>query len=271
MSIAIGRAAYQSKRWYAALHVSRQSGLCVAADSKMGRGILVNKKMMIAFLPCRAGSQRVPHKNTRPFAGSADGLVGIKLDQLLECPVIDQIVLSSNDPEVLAIADKRQAAAGARLSIDHRPDHLCSSATSTDEVIDYVPKVIDQGDVLWTHVTSPFFGADDYSASIIAYRDALAACAHDSLMGVTQLHTFLWDQTGPLNYDKTIERWPRTQTLRPVFEVNSAIFIAPIEIYRRLGDRVGDRPLLYAIGKEKTVDIDWLEDFKLAERLWQLR
>ena len=71
---------------------------------------------IVAFLPCRAGSQRVPHKNTRRFGDHEDGLVGIKLEQLVACESIDEIVLSTNDEAVLAIGHQwidPQAAVGA--------------------------------------------------------------------------------------------------------------------------------------------------------------
>jgi CMP-N-acetylneuraminic acid synthetase len=224
-----------------------------------------------AFLPCRAGSQRVPRKNTRPFADRADGLLGIKLEQLLSCQALDAVVLSTNDPEVEAIAAPHIARSDGKLRLDRRPDHLCSSSTSTDEVIAYLPSVIPEGDVVWTHVTSPFFGAADYSAAIATYRAARATGSHDSLLGVTELRTFIWDARHPVNYDRAVEKWPRTQTLTPLYEVNSAIFIAGTETYRARGDRIGETPLLYAIPKDRTVDVDWEEDFIIAAELWRLR
>lgn len=223
---------------------------------------------MIAFLPCRAGSQRVPRKNVRPFADRADGLLGIKLEQLIACPELDEIILSTNDPDAIAVGERFLSASSGRLRIDRRPDHLCSSSTSTDEVIAYVPSIVPVGDVLWTHVTSPFFEAQDYSDAIAAYRGATAC---DSLLGVTELRTFMWSQTGPLNYDRAVEKWPRTQTLQPLYEVNSAVFIAPVDIYRRDSDRIGSHPLLHAIPKSKTVDVDWEEDFVIASELWRMR
>jgi CMP-N-acetylneuraminic acid synthetase len=224
-----------------------------------------------AFLPCRAGSQRVPHKNTRPFAGEADGLLGIKLGHLLATPEIDEVVLSTNDPLVIAIGERHLGPAAGRLRIDLRPDELCSSATSTDEVIGYVPRIITEGHVLWTHVTSPFYDAPEYSAAIAAYRAALAAGTHDSLMGVLELRTFMWGPEGPINYDRNVEKWPRTQTLPPLYEVNSSIFIADLAIYRDRQDRIGARPLLHPVSKDKTIDVDWEEDFLLAAELWKLR
>lgn len=226
---------------------------------------------MIAFLPCRAGSQRVPQKNTRPFADEENGLLGIKLRQLLATPEIDEVVLSTNDPLVIEVGERFLPEVGARMRIDHRPDHLCTSTTSTDDLVGYVPSIIPSGDVLWTHVTSPFFDTKEYSAAIQAYHSDIASGVHDSLMGVLELHTFLWSADGPVNYDRAVEKWPRTQTLPPFFEVNSSIFIANTDIYRKRSDRIGTHPRLHAVPKSKSMDIDWEEDFYLAAEIWKLR
>ena len=59
---------------------------------------------VIAFLPCRQGSQRVKNKNIKPFAGIEGGFISIKLTQLLKVEAIDKIVVSTNDVEVKRIA-----------------------------------------------------------------------------------------------------------------------------------------------------------------------
>lgn len=55
---------------------------------------------LIAFLPCRAGSQRVPFKNTRQFDGDGRSLFDIKMQQLIACPHIDRIVVSTTDDAI---------------------------------------------------------------------------------------------------------------------------------------------------------------------------
>ena len=40
--------------------------------------------MITAFIPCRAGSERIAKKNTKLFAGKEGGLLAIKLEQLLK-------------------------------------------------------------------------------------------------------------------------------------------------------------------------------------------
>lgn len=219
---------------------------------------------MRVFLPCRKGSERVPQKNVRPFGGEPHGLLGIKLTQLLLIHAIDEIVLSSNDEDVFRIAEHYS---DKRIRVDHRPDALASSSTSTDALIEYVPSIIDSGDVLWTHVTSPFCDASVYEACIHAYYERQKD-GFDSLMSVTELRTFIWDESGPVNYNPEKEKWPRTQTLKPLYEVNSALFIAPIETYRDRHDRIGARPYLYTLGARESFDVDWPEDFELAEKMW---
>jgi CMP-N-acetylneuraminic acid synthetase len=226
--------------------------------------------MITAFLPCRAGSQRVPLKNTRPFAGVQDGLLGIKLQQLLECDAVDRIVLSTNDDVVIEIA-ARLAGNDARLAIDVRPDELCTSETSTDDLIAYVPSVIRSGDILWTHVTSPMVTSGDYSAMIEAYRAGLTRGSSDSLMAVTPIQQFLWSTSGPLNYDREIERWPRTQTLEKIYAVNSAAFILNQHLMAGLKDRVGARPLYFELDEWTAFDVDWPQQFNIAETLYTAR
>ncbi|TCP20736.1 hypothetical protein [Rhodovulum adriaticum] len=46
----------------------------------------------------------MPRKNIRPFGPFAHGLLEIKLGQLLACPEIDRVVLSTNDEEILDFA-----------------------------------------------------------------------------------------------------------------------------------------------------------------------
>lgn len=218
------------------------------------------------FLPCRAGSERVPKKNTRTFAGVEGGLLKIKLSQLVSCREVDAVVLSTNDQEVIDIAE---AMSDNKIIIDRRPEHLATSKTSTDDLVRYVPEVIADGVVLWTHVTSPFIDGSVYDKAIVQYKDLLAKGTHDSLMSVTPLRTFIWDKSGPINYDRNKEKWPRTQTIDPVFEINSGIFIAGIDVYRNLQDRIGEKPYLFETDDIESFDIDWEEDFYIAEAIYQ--
>lgn len=220
--------------------------------------------MITAFLPCRLGSQRVPNKNIRVFAGIEGGLLKIKLEQLLNTKKIDKVVLSSNDPRVLELGLKYK---NERLIIDERPEHLGNNKTTTDELIKYVGTIISEGHVLWTHVTSPFLNENDYNRIIECYFEALDD-GYDSLMTVLKLQGFIWSKSKPLSYVRKELKWPMTQNIESLYEVDSGVFLSSINNYKKLSDRIGMKPFLFEQKKAKSIDIDWPEDFDLAEKLW---
>ena len=220
-----------------------------------------------AFLPCRQGSERVPRKNIRPFGMFKSGLLEIKLQQLLDCDAIDLVILSSNDVEILDFA--ASLSAGSRLITHRRDEALSASATSTDNLVGHARSLVEplapDGHILWTHVTSPFVTAAQYYKIVAQYRTALQH-GYDSLMTTTLVQSFLWTEEGPLNYDRKVEKWPRTQTLKPLHEINSAAFLAPVSVYKKYEDRIGTKPFMYRLEKLMALDIDWEEDFVIAEQ-----
>lgn len=205
----------------------------------------------------------MPRKNIRPIAGKSFGLLEIKLDQLLSSTMINKVLLSTNDEEIMDFAASLR---DPRLEVRTREESLASSSTSTDDLIEYVGSQVEEGHVIWTHVTSPFIGAREYDEILRTYLRELEN-GYDSLMTVTELQGFIWGEAGPVNYDRSIEKWPRTQTLDPLYEVNSGAFIAPVNVYRKRKDRIGSSPFKYKLSKVQGFDIDWEEDFQIAEAL----
>jgi CMP-N-acetylneuraminic acid synthetase len=218
---------------------------------------------IVAFLPMRKGSQRIKNKNIKDFADVKGGLTFIKISQLLKSTKIDKIIVSTNDDEVKNIALSFK---NSKIVLDDRPEQLASSTTSTDDLINYLPSIIDSGIILWTHVTSPFVTENIYDKMIEKYLEKVNE--NDSLMSVTKIQKFLWNKDRPINYDKSKEKWPRTQTIEPVYEINSGAFISEIEVYKSLNDRIGNKPYLYELSDKEAFDIDWNDDFDIAEVLW---
>jgi CMP-N-acetylneuraminic acid synthetase len=219
---------------------------------------------MKAFLPCRAGSQRVKFKNTRPFAGNKNGLLGLKLEQLIDCTEIDEIIVSTNDPLVEVIAESFKS---PKVRVDNRPDYLCDDDATTDSLIDYVANLFLNEHFLWTHVTCPFFDSECYTKAINNYLLCLKNQTHDSLMGVKRIQTFLWDQDGPL-YNRDKLKWPFTQSIEPIYEVDSTIFIVHSDLAKSLCDRIGVNPFLFENDSIASFDIDFTSEFTAAEKLW---
>ena len=211
----------------------------------------------------RTGSERVPNKNKKTFSGIQGGLCRIKIEQLINCNLIDTILVSTNDTEVVRITNLFNS---KKISIDIRPDELASSSASKDDLIKYAPEVMPNRHILWTHVTSPFVSSNNYSQVIEKYLENLRH--FDSLMTVTKLQKFIWNDSEPVNYNRNLEKWPKTKTIEPLWEVNSGIFLAHKSIYEGNKDRIGDPPDLCQLSNEVAFDIDWMQDYKIAEALY---
>jgi N-acylneuraminate cytidylyltransferase len=208
----------------------------------------------------------VKDKNTREFANIKGGLLKIKLEQLINCKNIDEIVLSSNDDESLLLGYEF-AKINPSIKVVKRPDYLALSNTSLIDLVKYVPTVVSNKHVLWTHVTSPFISSADYDEIIDKYFTNLLE--YDSLMTVKKIHNFLWDiESNDLINRVNDEKWPRTQDLKPFYEIDSGVFISKISNYISLNDRIGQKPYLYVQEGLKSFDVDWEDDFKLAEILY---
>ena len=217
------------------------------------------------FLPTRKGSERVKNKNTRPFAGIEGGLVENKVRQLLDTKRIDEILFSSNDETCMEVADKLK---DSRLRIIPRPEKLCLSTTNLQDLICYVPTITDAEHILWGHVTTPLCGADQYDAGIQLYLDRLHE-GYDSLVGVKELKNFLLNKEGKLVNNTTDIPWPRTQDLEPLYEINHTMFLAKREVYVEQKNRIGQKPLLHVMDEMHSFDIDWEEDFTIAEVMYK--
>lgn len=218
------------------------------------------------FLPTRKGSERVKSKNTRPFAGIEGGLVENKIKQLLATKHIDEILFSSNDEMCIAIAEKY--ASDSRLRIIPRPNELCLSTTNLQDLICYVPTITNADHILWGHVTTPLVEAKVYDTAIEQYLSKITK-GYDSLVSVKELKNFLLNQEGKLVNNTTDIPWPRTQDLEPLYEINHAIFLAKRSVYTEQKNRIGQKTLLYIMDEIHSKDIDWEEDFKIAEIMYK--
>ena len=223
-------------------------------------------KEVTAFLPCRKNSKRILNKNIRPFAIYEYGIFELKINQLISCNDISKIIISTDDPQIIKLAKLFINKGIKEIILDIRAEFLCSSKTTTDQIIKYASSLIDSGIVLWTHATSPFVNSKIYSDAIKKYFDNLSY-RFDSLMSVNPIKGFIWDHNGPINYDINDIKWPFTQSLEKIYEVNNAIFLADIDIYRTFNNRVGENPFLFEMSKLHSVDIDYEEDFIFAEKI----
>jgi CMP-N-acetylneuraminic acid synthetase len=219
------------------------------------------------FIPVRKGSERVKNKNTKKFGEIEGGLLGLKLCQLTNLNIVDEIIVSSNDDECLQIANKFKEKINC-LRVIERPDDLGTSTTNLSNLISYAATLTNNEYILWSHVTSPFCDTKDYLEAINKFIE-IKEIGFDSLISGRLYKEFLLNpNTNQIVNNSTNLEWPRTQDLDVWFEMNNAIFIASRENYLK-GFRTGSKPYLMKMNKISSIDIDDEEDFLIAEAIYE--
>jgi len=204
----------------------------------------------VAFVPIRLNSQRVEGKNLRPLGG--EPLMCHILHTLLEVETIDEVYVYCSDEAVRAYLPE-----GVRFL--RRSPRLDRNETLGREIYDAFTAAVDADVYVLAHATSPFIRAATIADALHRVTDG----EYDSAFSAERLQTFAWYEGRPLNY--ALDAIPRTQELEPVFVETSAFFIFRREVWRDLHQRIGRHPYTAVVDRIEGIDIDYPEDFALAE------
>jgi CMP-N-acetylneuraminic acid synthetase len=211
---------------------------------------------VVALLPMRAMSERVPGKNKRLIAGRP--LYRHVLDALLACDYVESVLIDTDSHEII---DQVEGLRRVRTIL--RPEHLRDGSVPMNAVLLYDLDFVEADLVLQTHATNPFLSSATITNAIQSF---IAEHVSDSLFSVTRLQKRIWWPDGrPVNHDPKVLL--RTQDLPPIFEENSCLYLFPPQLLRDTGNRVGSAPLLFEIDRLEAWDIDDQIDWDLAELL----
>lgn len=217
---------------------------------------------IVALVPMRHQSQRVPGKNYRDLAGKP--LFHHIIETLLKVEKISQIVVDTDSPPVIDDLLKYFP----DVVVLDRPEELRANDIPMNEILTYDTSQVQADFYLQTHSTNPLLRTETVSAALERFLEWYPA--YDSLFSVTRLQTRLWDQlTRAINHNPEILL--QTQDLPPVYEENSCVYIFTRDILIQRRNRLGERPLMYEIDAMESWDIDEELDFLVTDFLMQQR
>ena len=113
-----------------------------------------------------------------------------------------------------------------------------------------------------THTTAPFISKESIEKGLKAVESG----EYDSAFAAKKLQDFLWKDGVPFNYDLT--NIPRTQDLPALFEETSGFYIYKRDVMAKLHRRIGENPYIVEVNEIESVDIDELEDFIIADAIF---
>jgi len=220
--------------------------------------------MLIALLPMKGNSERVPQKNIRPLNGKP--LFFYVADNIKKTGLFDNLVINTDSSEIEKMAMERY---GGWLKIIKRPAALRGDMISMNRIIEFDVKSIGvDHDYMQMHSTSPFLSPATIESAVKVYSDQKMAGTLDSLFSVTEVYSRLYDRNlQPINHDPQI--LARTQDLNVVYEENSAFYLFSGESFLLNNHRIGRLAKAFPMARNsiECIDIDDMNDWLLAEHI----
>lgn len=216
---------------------------------------------LAVVVPVRRGSSRIADKSMLPF-GDQQSLIAWKLSQLVRVIAPERIYLSSEDEEFLAIGD------AFGVSRHHRPLYLAVGHDAPfRDVITGIVRDIPHTHIAWCTVVCPLMPPSEYLEAFRAYHTHVVLGAKDSLVGVNPAKEYFWSKQGALNYSATRDH-TISQQLPDWYRVTNSIYMSPREDILAREYFLGPDPVLQELCKLSGVDIDYIEDYRIAHALY---
>lgn len=218
-------------------------------------------RSLVALLPMKAHSERVPNKNFRPFAGKP--LFRWMLDRLVHLSEVDLVVVNT---DARAILERHGVASAGKILIRDRRPEMCGDFVSMNEIIQDDIDQVEANTYLMTHTTNPLLSTETIKRALSVFYSTSKENSCDSLFSVNKHQARFYREGGdPINHDPN--NLVRTQDLQPWFEENSNLYVFTRKSFERAGTRIGKSPYLFESPRAESVDIDDTETWNLAEAI----
>ncbi len=207
---------------------------------------------VVAIMPIKTNNERFPGKNTKLLGGKP--LLQHELDNLLKIKDLDSVNVYCSDVAIKEVLPKG-------VSFIQRPEYLDLPTANFTQIFENFMKEIDADIYVYAHATAPFVTVQTMKQCI----DAVVSGEYDSAFCAVKLQDYLWKNGEPLNFNASDV--PRTQDLEPIYQETSGVYVFTKDVFEKYHRRIGKKPYIKEVSFKEAVDIDYQEDFALAELL----
>ncbi len=221
---------------------------------------------ILAVIPARGGSKGIPGKNLRILFGKP--LVAYSIESAQKSPSIGRIVVSTDDPEIAAVAKQYGA------DVIWRPADISGDMASSESALMHVLEHLSQTEnyepdlLVFLQCTSPLTAPEDIEGTIRALIHENA----DSALAVAPFCHFLWkrDKTGSavgINHDKGYRQLRQVRNSQ--YLETGAVYVMRVKGFRQAEHRFFGRTTMYVMPRERCLDIDEPGDLLIGEALFR--
>jgi N-acylneuraminate cytidylyltransferase len=185
-------------------------------------------------------------------------LLELKINQLKQVKLIDEIIVSSDCEKMLAIAQN------LGVKTHTRDEYYASSQATNSEFFANLAHAIDAEYIMYSPVTCPMISMETYHDCIqtIKQNEEL-----ENLVTVSQVKHHMCLDGRPLNYN--IRESPNSQDLPDINAVTYGICIISKQDMIKYRNVVTENPTFKVLDEIESIDIDTEFDFMVAEMIYK--
>ena len=223
------------------------------------------KPHVVAVIPARGGSKGLPGKNRRVLNGKP--LLAYSIEAAKACPLIDRVIVTTDDPALAAVAEEYGAEAPFI-----RPPELAQDDTPTEPVLAHAIEWLEREEGYRTDIVVFFQPTDIFRKKPLVEQVVgrlLEDESLDSVFAAYKTHKNFWrKQDGKcVRLAPDISYGPR-QKREALYREDTGLACATRARFIKQGRRLGDRVDLVVTDDVCTgVDIHDEFDFWMAEEI----
>lgn len=227
---------------------------------------MIDGKKILAIIPARGGSKGVLRKNIRRLGGRP--LIGWTIDAAHRSRLLDRVVISTDDEEIAAVA----MSLGGDVPF-MRPARIAGDDVSgLAPVLHALKKLTGYDYVVLLQPTSPFRMASDIDNCIErCHAKGAASCV--SVVAVDKSPFWMFciddDMTMTTLLSPEYLYGKQRQDLPHIVVLNGAVFVARVSDFLSHKTFFFKNTVAYEMPRERSLDIDSLLDFEIAEFILQ--
>lgn len=221
----------------------------------------------LAIIPARSGSKGLPDKNIRSICEKP--LLAYSVEAARDSGLFERIYVSTDSKKYKEIAE----AWGAEVPF-LRPESLAGDTSSSWDVVKQALEVFakmgeEYEEIALLQPTSPLRNAEDIRKAHELMEEKRAK----AVIGVCPMdHSPLWSNTLPedgsmAGFIRPEVMQSARQALPEYYRINGAMYFIKKECLERIETLYEDCCFAYVMPAERSVDIDTIADFYLAEAL----
>lgn len=209
---------------------------------------------VVAMIPIKLNNERVPGKNIKKFSDGTP-LMSLIQKACVGAETVDEVYVYCSNPNV-----KNYLLPGVKYL--ERPEYLDGNGVNCNDIIREFMKEVSADIYIVSHATGPFTRSESIDACVKAVQTG----EFDSAFLARRLQEFLWQDGTAMNFD--IQNFPRTQDLKPIYSEAPGAYVFTKDTFEKYDRRVGMKPYIHEIPEIESRDIDYPEDFEIADALY---